>query len=557
MAVGYIPLPAYRAGGQLDFSGLNQGLDDLGRSIEKNRLLAEQKEIGKALQSGGQGQPTATSSSQPQYGKQNALLPNYASSIAGIETGSFKEPYTAQGPVVKSGDRAYGKYQVMGSNIGPWTREILGQEMTPAQFLTSPEAQEKVFAAKFGSYVQETGNPQDAASMWFTGRPAAEGADRRARDANGNPLGITGREYVEKFSAGLGQPSPQDSRNIPAAPPQGGMNYANAANVAFGQGNLDIGMQLANAQRAEQEAAYNRQRQGVADQRAAETHELGMEDTQDQMRNRLVDRMAGVAQSIRNEADPQRKDMMVRKLFTANPRLRQTLIQYGFDPRNPDPTMDMIIAEARGFQAPTKRDFIVAKPGDVVLDPVTQQPVYTAPARPNAGVKPPAGYRYAQDGETLEAIPGGPATKIPSGDAAKLAALQTAERSFEDAKKFYQNSDFLDRGNQILNRGNAGRAERTVRLAVESALRAMTGAAAPDSEVESYMNLFGPTAWDTAKTAADKLARLESFLANVRANMEQGRGPVAGAPSPATGTQAPQSAPATRLRFNPETGELE
>lgn len=166
--------------------------------------------------------------------------------------------------------------------------------------------------------------------------------------------------------------------------------------------------------------------------------------------------------------------------------------------------------------------------------------------------KPPSGYNWNEDG-SLSAIPGGPATKIPAADAAKIAALQTAEKSFEDAKSFYEKSDFVDRGNQMLNRGKAGRAERTVRLAVESALRAMTGAAAPDSEVESYMNLFGPSAWDTPATARDKLDRLQDFLANLRANIEQGRGPALGAPTQVDG-MPPQT---QRLRYNPETGELE
>ena len=153
------------------------------------------------------------------------------------------------------------------------------------------------------------------------------------------------------------------------------------------------------------------------------------------------------------------------------------------------------------------------------IDPGTGQPAIDESGRPIA-----------------EPVPGGPATKLPAADAAKIAALQTAEKSFEDAKTFYENSDFTDRGNQMLNRGEAGRAERTVRLAVESALRAMTGAAAPESEVESYMNLFGPSAWDTPTTARDKLDRLQDFLANLRANIEQGRGPALGAQTPARGT---------------------
>lgn len=205
------------------------------------------------------------------------------------------------------------------------------------------------------------------------------------------------------------------------------------------------------------------------------------------------------------------------------------------------PTAKMQELEAAGIApgTPEFRERIAPKPlprfekiGNRLIRTDVETPIdMTPPGMPMTDEKPPSGYRYTSDGRSLEAIPGGPATKLPSGDAAKLAALQTAETSFDDAKKFYQQSDFLDRGNQLLNRGEAGRAERTVRLAVESALRAMTGAAAPDSEVQSYMNLFGPSAWDTPATAKDKLDRLESFLRNVRANIEQGRGPTLGAGS--------------------------
>lgn len=143
----------------------------------------------------------------PSVGPSADIAP-YARAIASIETPGSKNPYGELGPVVKSGDRAYGKYQVMGENVPVWTKEILGQSMTPEQFLKSPEAQELVFAAKFGSYVQKYGSPQAAASVWFTGHPDAPNA--RAHNPDGSPLGITGSEYVEKFSAGLnGAPAPQ------------------------------------------------------------------------------------------------------------------------------------------------------------------------------------------------------------------------------------------------------------------------------------------------------------------------------------------------------------
>src|SRR5688500_8767678 len=44
--------------------------------------------------------------------------------IAGIESGGR---YNAIGPRTKNGDRAYGKYQVMGNNVPVWTKAALGR----------------------------------------------------------------------------------------------------------------------------------------------------------------------------------------------------------------------------------------------------------------------------------------------------------------------------------------------------------------------------------------------------------------------------------------------
>lgn len=130
---------------------------------------------------------------------------DYAKAIAGVESaGQPNNGYGALGPVAgPNGDRAYGRYQVMGSNIGPWTKEILGQEMTPEQFLANPQAQEAVFKGKFGQYLQKTGNPQDAASMWFTGKPLNQAGNVH------DVIGTTPQGYVAKFNANGGaQPIP-------------------------------------------------------------------------------------------------------------------------------------------------------------------------------------------------------------------------------------------------------------------------------------------------------------------------------------------------------------
>jgi len=155
----------------------------------------------------------------------------YANAISANESGGN---YTLMGPVTKTGDRAYGKYQVMGNNVGDWTQEILGKKMTPDQFLNDPDAQEKVFAGKFGQYLQKTGNPADAASMWFSGKPASQSANLK------DVLGTSGASYVNQFNANLAKqgvtPSAtaQDTQAqaTPSAPAQGQTTQASAQGTA-------------------------------------------------------------------------------------------------------------------------------------------------------------------------------------------------------------------------------------------------------------------------------------------------------------------------------------
>ena len=127
-------------------------------------------------------------------------MQDFANAIASIESAG-SGGYAALGPKTKSGDRAYGRYQVMGTNIPEWTKAALGKSMAPEDFLADPTAQDTVFQHRFGSYVDKYGNPQDAAAAWFTGRPLAQGAG--AKDV----LGTTGQSYVDQFNRALGQPA--------------------------------------------------------------------------------------------------------------------------------------------------------------------------------------------------------------------------------------------------------------------------------------------------------------------------------------------------------------
>jgi len=121
-------------------------------------------------------------------------LAPHREAIAGIESGG---DYSKIGPVTKTGDRALGKYQVMAKNLPEWSKAALGRELTPKEFLASREAQDAIFNHRFGGYLQEHG-PADAASMWFTGKPLAEGAKLK------DQLGTSGEGYVKKYLANLG-----------------------------------------------------------------------------------------------------------------------------------------------------------------------------------------------------------------------------------------------------------------------------------------------------------------------------------------------------------------
>ena len=146
-------------------------------------------------------------------------LDKYAEAISKKESGGN---YKLVGPDVKRKggrvDNAYGKYQVMGDNVGPWTKEVLGVEMTPQQFLANPDAQDAVFRAKFGQSVLKYGNPQDAASVWFSGRPMSKAGG--ARDV----LGTTMEGYVSDFNRNLGQPTAATGAPSTAAAAGGGKN---------------------------------------------------------------------------------------------------------------------------------------------------------------------------------------------------------------------------------------------------------------------------------------------------------------------------------------------
>lgn len=150
----------------------------------------------------------SSGSRQPSLGD----LGGAANAIAGIESGGR---YDALGPVTKTGDRAYGKYQVMGSNIPVWTEKYLGRRMTPEEFIASPEAQEAVFKGEFGRLAAKYG-PEGAARAWFAGEGGMNDPNRR------DILGTSVADYSRKFTTALGGEGGQRAQVAQADIPMAG-----------------------------------------------------------------------------------------------------------------------------------------------------------------------------------------------------------------------------------------------------------------------------------------------------------------------------------------------
>jgi len=144
--------------------------------------------------------------------------------------------------------------------------------------------------------------------------------------------------------------------------------------------------------------------------------------------------------------------------------------------------------------------------------------------------KPPSGYRWNADGSALEAIPGGPATKLTPEGAGKAALLKESERAVADAKKIlFDDQNQLDRaavasGAMGLPFSDGRLARERIKLSVESTLRLITGAAAPESEVERYTEMFTPSTMDSDEAARTKIQALERFIQDASAGLAEGRG---------------------------------
>ena len=132
-------------------------------------------------------------------GKGQVPIAQAANAIGMHESGNT---YDRLGPVITqgqySGEQALGKYQVMPGNLPSWLKDAGMPAMSAQQFLNNPQAQDQLFASKFGKLMQQTGNFNDAASIWHSGVPLAQAIASNRRDVN-----QTTQQYVADVNGQL------------------------------------------------------------------------------------------------------------------------------------------------------------------------------------------------------------------------------------------------------------------------------------------------------------------------------------------------------------------
>ncbi len=567
MPLGYIPLPGYRVPGPIDFSPLDSVANAIAGKIEKDR----QAEIANALMPG---EPPAMPSGinpllsfappQTQPASPSSLargaaaaagrdltptaaggnMSQYANAISNNESGGN---YGELGPITRSGDRAYGKYQVMGSNIGPWTKEVLGREMTPQEFLSDRHAQEAVFNAKFGQYTQKYG-PDGAARAWFAGEGGMNDPNRR------DQLGTSVAAYARKFNAGLGQPyaAPGPSGGATAQPVSyqpGQPNYAAAAAVAFRQGNVALGTQL--LAQARQTEADTREKQ-LFPYQLQQAQATGVK-TQAELENLAALQMGKIANTIQN-APAEARGAMWQRVLQSHPEMANNLSAHGVDPNDIAAGTGFFINMARGIQPPALTE---VSPGATLVDKNDPtRAVFTAP-------RPAQNLSVAERKEVFDS------------DAAAQAgegAIMTLRKALELNDKAYSGLVAGTRGYLTSLYGAEGgqATEELNNLVTAQALdqlKATFGAAPTEGERKILLDIQGSTSqaskvrkkiWERAIEMAQRRVNFNKAQSEaIRSGQyfKSGYSPVGAGPA----GQPAQTSPATTLAptASPQPGQVE
>lgn len=132
--------------------------------------------------------------------------------------------YKALGPVINSGmytgDRAYGKYQIMGKNVPEWSQKYLGKKLTAEQLYQNEQLQDELMRKRAQELYSKYGNWEDVASVHFTGQPLKKAGNVK------DQLGTTAPKYVQDVLAFMRGDSPAVKYQSPLTPGMAGSTPA-------------------------------------------------------------------------------------------------------------------------------------------------------------------------------------------------------------------------------------------------------------------------------------------------------------------------------------------
>lgn len=160
-----------------------------------------------------------------------------------------------------------------------------------------------------------------------------------------------------------------------------------------------------------------------------------------------------------------------------------------------------------------------------------------------------------------EPIPGGKGEAISSETAARVGLADKFLRNAERLKARIRGKGGAFKGaggwwNYYTKSGEGGDVLRELKSGRDALLRNLTGAGMNMSEAEEYADRYLPGTFDTEETILNKINGLESDLQAVAQRVLVGRGK-ASTDMPTERQRPPALSTPNRLRFNPETGELE
>lgn len=195
----------------------------------------------------------ANSTANPNATGAGQAFDMFLKAIAQQESGGN---YGAKGSWV-DGDRAYGKYQVMGNNIPTWTKTALGTSMTPQQFLHDKNAQDAVARHYLGNYFRQYG-PRQAAMAWNQGVAGMEqgwGTDY-AKEVMGRMRDYGYTKGMSQNTGNGGRPAPGGGWVSPIAGMNPTSNYGWRINPVSGERSFHEGIDWAAPAGAKLRAAH-------------------------------------------------------------------------------------------------------------------------------------------------------------------------------------------------------------------------------------------------------------------------------------------------------------